>query len=452
MSIEEEVATTNEPKTTEEVVVEDSSLKRKLDESEDATADVTEGGEDPAKKAKSEDADSGASDLPEGHINEIIECVKEKVGQIIGSKGAIIQDIQTRTGVKAFINQDFPDGVPRQVNITGLPAQVKAAADLVNLIIKEGPQAIHVNMLAGGPTMTSVVECSQPQVGKIIGAGGSVIKDIQAKSGSRIQIDQSMAEGLPRKVNITGTQSAVMLAITLVNNAMNAVAPQVGGGMGMGMGGPGPAVTSMGDGKQVMDLPKIAVGKIIGKGGENIQMIQRISGARLNIEQDQDPCKVNMTGAPQSLAIATQMITEATNGVPLEQVAMNAQRMAGGGGMGGAMGGMGMGGYGAMQQPMGGMQYGNPMAQPSPYGGGYGGYPQQQQAQAYGQQSYGQQPAAAASAGGYQPQAGGYAAQAAPAQATAKAASVWTEHKTDDGVPYWYNASTGVSQWERPKN
>ena len=57
MSIEEEVATTNEPKTTEEVVVEDSSLKRKLDESEDATADVTEGGEDPAKKAKSEDAD-----------------------------------------------------------------------------------------------------------------------------------------------------------------------------------------------------------------------------------------------------------------------------------------------------------------------------------------------------------------------------------------------------------
>ena len=58
--------------------------------------------------------------------------------------------------------------------------------------------------------------------------------------------------------------------------------------------------------------------------------------------------KVNMTGAPQSLAIATQMITEATNGVPLEQVAMNAQRMAGGGGMGGAMGGMGgaMGGMG----------------------------------------------------------------------------------------------------------
>ena len=26
------------------------------------------------------------------------------------------------------------------------------------------------------------------------------------------------------------------------------------------------------------------------------------------------------------------------------------------------------------------------------------------------------------------------------------AASVWTEHKTDDGITYWYNCSTGVSQ------
>ena len=24
--------------------------------------------------------------------------------------------------------------------------------------------------------------------------------------------------------------------------------------------------------------------------------------------------------------------------------------------------------------------------------------------------------------------------------------SAWTEHKTDDGIPYWHNATTGVSQ------
>jgi hypothetical protein len=41
----------------------------------------------------------------------------------------------------------------------------------------------------------------------------------------------------------------------------------------------------------------------------------------------------------------------------------------------------------------------------------------------------------------------GYPAQAQQAPiAKPVAASVWSEHKTDDGNTYWYNASTGVSQ------
>ena len=80
----------------------------------------------------------------------------------------IIQEIQTRTGAKAFVNQDFPEGVNRQVNITGTTPQVKAAAELVNLIIEHGPTAIHVNSLTGGPTLTSVLECTQTQVLKFL--------------------------------------------------------------------------------------------------------------------------------------------------------------------------------------------------------------------------------------------------------------------------------------------
>ena len=98
----------------------------------------------------------------------LIEISPDKVGQVIGSKGAIIQEIQTRTGAKAFVNQDFPEGVNRQVNITGTTPQVKAAAELVNLIIEHGPTAIHVNSLTGGPTLTSVLECTQTQVLKFL--------------------------------------------------------------------------------------------------------------------------------------------------------------------------------------------------------------------------------------------------------------------------------------------
>lgn len=53
--------------------------------------------------------------------------------------------MQTRTGAKIFLNQDFPPGVNRQVAITGTPAQVKAAGDLIKLILEHGPTAIHVN-------------------------------------------------------------------------------------------------------------------------------------------------------------------------------------------------------------------------------------------------------------------------------------------------------------------
>lgn len=424
------------------------TAKRKLDE--EPSVDASEPAEEAAKRTKTEDPTDGL--LP-GQILEMIECMKDKVGQIIGSRGAIIQDIQARTGAKAFINQDFADHLPRQVHVTGTPGQVKAAGDLVRLIIAEGPQAIHVNMLTGGPTMTSIVECSQGQVGKIIGAGGAVIKDIQAKSGSRIQIDQDFPEGVPRKVNITGTQQAVSLAVQLVNNAMNSIGPPMGN-MAMGMGNPyGTPMLSMGaDGKQVMDLPKASVGKIIGKGGENIQMIQRISGARITIEQDQDPCKVNMVGPQHNISVAAQMINEASNGVPMDRVAMNAQSMnnmqqsMGGGGMG-AMGGMpmggaqGMGAYGQMQQPYGGYQMQQQaMAIPAanPYGG-YGGYQQPQYGQPAVQPTYGGMGATQ-----------GYGQPAAVA-VVAKP-SAWTEHKTDEGIPYWFNATTAVSQWDRPKN
>jgi polyribonucleotide nucleotidyltransferase len=104
--------------------------------------------------------------IPAGGATEtfIIEISPDKVGQVIGSKGAIIQEIQMRTGAKAFVNQDFPEGVNRQVNITGTALQVKAATEMIKLIIEQGPTAIHVNSLTGGPSVTSIVECTQGQV------------------------------------------------------------------------------------------------------------------------------------------------------------------------------------------------------------------------------------------------------------------------------------------------
>ena len=524
-------ATQEEPQV--DFVVDGASAKRKRDEeSAEENSTETTADEDQQKKAKVEDSPKKSEDQPTVSTTEpttetkaatptatspvvapvaapvatetlpattttangqellILEIAPDKVGQVIGSKGLVIQEIQTRTGARAFVNQDFPPGVNRQANITGTAAQVKAAAELINMIISQGPTSIHVNSMGGGPTITQVIECSQPQVGKIIGSNGGTIKELQSKSGARIQIDQDFPPEVPRKINLTGTAAAVNLGIQLIQSIMAGNSPfPSAGGMGMGVYGPGaggmgvPAVGQMqmngSQASQIMDVPKSVVGKIIGRGGENINIIQRKSGARTQIDQsvpEGTPCKVHMTGSPQSIQMCMQMIQQIMMGVPMEQVGANMAPGGGmpmqtpyGGGMGayGGMGGMGMGGMGGMGMGgMGGMPQQMGMQQPQ-----YGGYgmPQQQMGQmggmpgmgnmgmsnpsAGGYQAYG----AAAGAGGMYPgmqqqQHQGYGVQqgmggmqAAPAVAK-PAASAWSEHKTDEGVTYWYNASTGVSQ------
>jgi len=259
----------------------------------------------------------------------------------------------------------------------------------------------------------------------------------------------------------------------------------MGGGMGMGMGGmPAPgAVGAMqtygNEAKQMIEVPKMIVGKIIGRGGETITMIQRKSGARAMVDQQVPegmPCKVNITGTPQTVAACAQIIQEIMMGVPIAQAGANLpppqqQQMGGAyGGMGGgnqygggAYGGMG-GGMNGMQGGMGGMQGGMGMGMGMPqqqaqmmpqygaYGGGAYGNPQMAQMQqqyamgAGGYQAYG----AGAAAGGMGAM-GGYGQQGMGGQVPAAvpkpaAANPWTEHKTDEGVTYWYNSTTGVSQ------
>lgn len=395
--------------------------------------------------------------------SEVIEVTPDKVGQIIGSKGAIIQDMQARTGAKIFVNQNFPPGVNRQVNINGTPAQVKAAGDLVRKIISEGPTAIHVNSLVGGPSIALSMDCPQPLVGRVIGSSGATIKELQSRSGAKIQIDQDFPEGVPRKINISGTQTAVNLAVKLVTEVMengpsSAIAAPMSMGMGMGMGGMAPmggmfpygagAAGVMGGGggtqSQSIDCPKAIVGRIIGRGGETINMLQAKSGAKMQVEQNVPvgaPCKVNISGGPQNVAHAVQLVYEVMNRTPGSTAPLG----------GGAPF---MSQYGGFQAPFqgggaGGMP-GNPMlAQQQAFAQQqmmqqFQMQQQQQYAQAYGgaaPQSYPPQ------AGTYgMPAAGSAYGMAAPAPVPVQKQSTWTEHKTDDGNSYYYNTVTGASQ------
>lgn len=224
------------------------------------------------------------------------------------------------------------------------------------------------------------------------------------------------------------------------------------GGMPNMMGGGSNALLSQvqmvgGEAKQSMGVPKVMVGKIIGRGGEIIGVIQKKSGARVTVDQSNEAdCKVMMTGAAHTFPLVISMVNEILSGVNPSHIGQNLPMGGGGAGRGGMPYGMGM-----PQQAYGGMgmgMYGMPQQSFGAYGGGYAPQQMQQSGGAYGgmgggYQAYGASAGAAASYGAQNPY--GQPAQAVPVAAKSALPSAWTEHKTDDGIPYWHNATTGVS-------
>jgi len=65
--------------------------------------------------------------------------------------------------------------------------------------------------------MSATVDCPKDLVGRVIGRGGETINDLQARSGTRIQIDQQVPDGTPCKISITGPEPNVQTAVGMVN-------------------------------------------------------------------------------------------------------------------------------------------------------------------------------------------------------------------------------------------
>jgi len=150
------------------------------------------------------------------------------------------------------------------------------------------------------------VHCPQALVGRLIGKGGETIKDLQRRSGARIQIDQSFPDGAPRVVTVEGARPCVVVGVELVRSLIGN-APAGGGGA------PGRTLT--------FDCPRTLVGRVIGKGGETINELQRRSGARIQIEQrvpEGHPCVVEVQGDDVAVEEARRLIHEVMAGRRLE--------------------------------------------------------------------------------------------------------------------------------------
>ena len=103
-------------------------------------------------------------------------------------------------------------------------------------------------------------EVSSLYVGRVIGKGGEMIRDLQARSGCRIDVDQSVPPGQPRIITYRGTRKTVDFAKRLVQMLCNEQVNESDLPLGEAR-------------REIMAVPAASVGKIIGRGGERMTAV-----------------------------------------------------------------------------------------------------------------------------------------------------------------------------------
>ena len=139
---------------------------------------------------------------------------REVVGLVIGRGGDTLKRIQSESRAKIQVDQENRDAPQRRVTITASSQEdiqkAKALIEEIMLPPQRGVGRQTVQMNVPGRV-----------VGSIIGRGGESIRELQEKSGAKIQIDPN-AEPLhgERMINITGDSQAIDRAKQLIQDIL----------------------------------------------------------------------------------------------------------------------------------------------------------------------------------------------------------------------------------------
>ena len=479
----------------------------------------------------------GVADPPEPgsavnfSVEERANIHKDLVGRVIGKGGEMIRDLQARSGCRVDVDQNVAPDAPRIITYRGTRQSVDFAKQLVATLCSQDGRGASCSCLLlplvfevpDSNTFSSKLNFSltdaelplgmatrkelivpSSSIGKVIGRGGEMIRDLQTRSKCKIQVDHSGAgvvDPTTRLVVVTGTEDAVvkaeeMILFLVANPTMDAgtaidmlvedkarggvwgsgppypnlpnqgrgmeMQGQTGYGYGPGPGGyPGQPVYQQPYGgggygaagveMEVFHAAKTYMGRIIGQRGVTINDLQKRSGCDIQINQDvpygQD-CEISIKGSRQGIEMAKTMLREVIEMGPNHPYAggAGAQQMYAAGGV------YPQAAYGQAPVQQQAYAYQQPVAQT--FGGAYAygapaAYqpaPYVQPDMAYQTQQYGMPPQQQQAYGGYVQQP---PMQALPPHVAAPA-GLWRTATTAEGQTYYYNEKTGETQWEKP--
>ena len=153
---------------------------------------------------------SSSTKAPTPHDDDYYQDITERnelpvlhVGRVIGKGGEMIRDLQARSGCRIDVDQSVADPhAPRHIIYHGQNQEdIDFAKRLVamvcqsnNNIVEDREQHLphhnyHPIELPLGKAVRRYIQVHKSVVGRIIGRGGDMIRDLQIKSHARIQVD-----------------------------------------------------------------------------------------------------------------------------------------------------------------------------------------------------------------------------------------------------------------------
>nr|XP_026690921.1 probable ATP-dependent RNA helicase DDX43 [Ciona intestinalis] len=139
--------------------------------------------------------------------------------------------------------------------------------------------------------------------GKIIGKGGSVIRELEQKSGARIKVCQRDRSETDVPVVISGSQDARNAAHEMINDLMN-----------LNLNRRQPRERDTGSNEMIkIAIRKNDCGKLIGRGGSTINDIRDKSNTNIKVCQDDEynyEVPVEITGTSEDCKLAKKLIQD----------------------------------------------------------------------------------------------------------------------------------------------
>ncbi|XP_051139337.1 uncharacterized protein LOC127257086 isoform X2 [Andrographis paniculata] len=173
-------------------------------------------------------------------LSRKIEVPNDKVGVLIGKAGDTIRSLQDNSGAKIQIMRDAdadPRSATRPLELVGTLESINKAEKLIKDVIAEADAGGSPSLVARGFSTVQAasggeqLELKVPieKVGLIIGKGGETIRNLQTRSGARIQLIQQnpAADGeqtRERTVRVTGIGAQIEAAREMIQDVMNQTA------------------------------------------------------------------------------------------------------------------------------------------------------------------------------------------------------------------------------------